>query len=363
MSSISEKFGVVVGVDTHARTHDYVIVDAATGGIVAGPESFAVTAKGFTKAIAWIEHHSGDAAVLAAVEGTGSYGRTLTETLLADTALAVAEARPASTKVRRGVGKTDGLDAVRAARSVLEGPLEDLIVPRRGDARTDLQVLLISRQQKTRDKTAQINALNAMVRTLGLLADTRKKLTLTQIRQIATGSASMLTGRHCSPTVIGEITAMAAAIIDCQRSLTANENQIRAAVTTWRPDLLERVGIGPITAARILCVWSHAGRFPTEAHFASIAGVSPVPIGSGQSLVYRLNYGGDRQLNSALHTVMLIRKQRDPRTQDYIAKRTADGKTKRQIGRLLKRYIAREVFNLLEHSTAASDTAEHPPAA
>ncbi|NMO05309.1 IS110 family transposase, partial [Gordonia sp. TBRC 11910] len=346
MSSISDDYDYVVGVDTHTRTHQYAILAAATATVVAGPEKFAVTAAGFVKVIAWIARHTSGGRVLAAVEGTNSYGASLAAALTA-AQIPLTEARPASKKARRGVGKTDSLDAVRAARSVLSLERGELTNPRQGAARADLQVLLIIRRQTTKEKTSKVNALNAIVRITGLLADTRAKLTMRQIRGIATGTLPVAG----SPVTTGQAAALARDILDCQRALTANNTQLRTLVARWRPELLALPGVGPVTAAQILCAWSHPGRFASDAHFASLAGVSPVPIGSGNSLVYRLNYGGDRQLNSALHTIMLTRKRCDPRTQAYIAKRTADGKTPRAINRLLKRYIAREIYKLLEHPT------------
>ncbi len=345
MSSISDQYDYVVGVDTHARHHDFVVVDAGTGGVVAGPEKFEVTTAGFGKAITWISRHTAGGPVLAAVEGTGSYGATVTEALTA-AQITVTETRAGSKKARRGQGKTDGLDAVRAARTALAADPDRLAVPRQGRTRAELQVLGIVRRQKSKEKTAKINALGAIVRTLGLLADTRRALTMAQIRQIADGA---LTDPRHSPIITAQAALLATEILTCHQTLTTNARQIRDIVNQWRPDLLAVPGIGPITAAQILCAWSHPGRFTSEAHFASLAGVSPVPIGSGGRLVYRLNYGGDRQLNSAIHTIMLTRKRIDPHTTAYIAKRTTDGKTPRAINRLLKRYIAREIFRLLEH--------------
>lgn len=361
MASIAEDYQFVVGVDTHAKDHHYAIVAAGTGAVVAGPERFAATAAGYGKAIAWIGRATDGGSVLAAIEGTNSYGRALaraitkTATMTGTAAMTVTEARPPAKAVRRGRGKTDGLDAVRAARSVLERDRGELIVPRQGQDRTDLQVLLIVRGQLTREKTARINVLGALVRSLGLLADTRKKLTMAQIRALAAGR--LVPDGEYSPIVAEQATTVAASIVAREQELLVNKRQLRTIVAAWRPDLLEMVGVGPIVAARILTVWSHHGRFADNGRFASIAGASPVPIGSGQTLNWRLNYGGDRQLNSALHTIMLIRKRRDQRTKDYIAKRTADGKTPRAINRLLKRYIAREVFKLLEHHDSLDTTA------
>jgi len=121
-------------------------------------------------------------------------------------------------------------------------------------------------------------------------------------------------------------------------------------VRSWRPDLLEEFGVGTIVAATVLCAWSHPGRIHSEAAFAMLAGVAPVPATSGQvTNRHRLNRHGDRQLNRALHTITLCRIRYDQRTRDYFDRRTAQGKTPREIKRCLKRYIARDLYRLLEH--------------
>src|SRR6185503_17554328 len=117
-----------------------------------------------------------------------------------------------------------------------------------------------------------------------------------------------------------------------------------AIIRSWRPDLLEEFGVGPIVAATVLCAWSHPGRVHSEAAFAMLAGVAPIPANSGQITTrYRLNRHGDRQLNRALHTIALSRQRHDQTTRDYLARRTSQGKTPREARRCLKRYIARDL--------------------
>ncbi|MEJ9081026.1 transposase [Gordonia malaquae] len=366
MPSIAEVYDYVVGVDTHAKTHEYVIVSAVTGAVIAGPEKFPATSVGHAKAISWAQSQAAGGVILAAVEGVGSYGRTLSDRL-GDAGIATTDTRPSSKKVRRGKGKTDGLDAIRAARSVLELDTTELGEPRRGRVRDDLQVLLISRGQKTKMKTSLINALNAIVRTQGLLPDTRRRLTLTQIRSLADGSLTRITDAVLSPIIVTEVTDLAASVIALTAELAANYRRINDTVQAWRPDLLEVVGVGPVTAARILCAWSHQGRFANDGHFASLAGISPIPIGSGERFAHRLNYGGDRQLNAAIHTIVLTRRRVDEETKIYLAKRTADGKSSRAINRLLKRHVIRQIFRLLENgpqpATDTPTTIEAPAAA
>jgi transposase len=113
--------------------------------------------------------------------------------------------------------------------------------------------------------------------------------------------------------------------------------------------LLDEPGVGPIVAAQLLVAWSHPGRVRSEAAFARLAGVAPLPASSGQTSRHRLSRGGDRQLNRALHTVVLHRRQHDPATKDYIAHRIAEGKSRRDATRRLKRYLARHLYRLLQN--------------
>ena len=129
-----------------------------------------------------------------------------------------------------------------------------------------------------------------------------------------------------------------------------HEKALRVIVRSWRPDLLEQPGVGTIVAATLLCAWSHPGRIHSEAAFAMLAGVAPIPANSGQvTSRYRLNRYGDRQLNRALHTIVLSRIRYDQATHAYLTRRTTEGKTTREIKRCLKRYIARDLYRLLEH--------------
>ena len=140
----------------------------------------------------------------------------------------------------------------------------------------------------------------------------------------------------------------------------AREHQkaILVIIRSWRPDLLEEFGVGPIVAATVLCAWSHPGRIHSEAAFAMLAGVAPIPANSGQVTTrYRLNRYGDRNLNTALHTVVQSRIQYQQATRDYVARRTAEGKTSREIKRCLARYVARDLYRKLEREPQRLDEA------
>jgi transposase len=127
------------------------------------------------------------------------------------------------------------------------------------------------------------------------------------------------------------------------------ERELLGHLRALAPALLDEPGVGPIVAAQLLVTWSHRGRVRSEAAFARLAGVAPVPASSGKTTRHRLSRGGDRQLNRALHTVVLHRRQHDPATKDYIAKRIAEGKSRRDATRLLKRYLARRLYRLLQN--------------
>ena len=135
-----------------------------------------------------------------------------------------------------------------------------------------------------------------------------------------------------------------------------HEQAIRAIVRSWRPDLLDLTGVGPIVAATVLTTWSHPGRCRDDAAFAMLAGAAPIPASSGKTVRYRLNRSGDRQLNQALYTVALTRLRTDPATRAYAQRRRAQGKTNREIKRCLVRYVARQLYRLLETQPALDPT-------
>jgi transposase len=137
------------------------------------------------------------------------------------------------------------------------------------------------------------------------------------------------------------------------------EREILAHVRSLAPQLLDEPGVGPIVAAQLLVAWSHRGRVRSEAAFARLAGVAPLPASSGQTTRHRLSRGGDRQLNRALHTVILHRRQHDPATQEYIARRVAEGKSRRDATRLLKRYLARPPLPRTRQPDTAHDLTRH----
>lgn len=353
--TVAKSYQFVVGVDTHAATHSYAVLDAA--GTLIDEQTFPTTAAGISRARDWIARRTqGELdGVLVAAEGTGSYGAVLAETL-AEVGYRVVEAP--TPRRERGRGKTDAMDAVTAARATLAMPVARLRDRRGGQDQVALQVLTTAREQLNAERLRAINALTALARAHDLGIDARRALTSTQIRQIANWR------RRVEPvglaTARAEAVRLASRVVQLDIELKNNRDQLTAIVTARAPELLAMPGVGAVTAAVVLCVWSHPGRVRSEAAMAQIAGTCPIPASSGNTVRHRLNRGGDRRLNWALNTVVLTRMRTDPATRDYVARRTAEGKTGREIRRCLKRYATRQIYRTLN---TANDPRQLQPAA
>ena len=154
-------------------------------------------------------------------------------------------------------------------------------------------------------------------------------------------------------TALSVLRTLARRATTMENEAVEHERAILAIVRSWRPDLLELTGVGPINAATVLTAWSHPGRCRNDAAFAMLAGAAPSPACSGKTVRYRLNRSGDRQLNRALHNIALARLRYDPATRCYAQRRRTQNKTDRDILRCLKRYISRQLYRQLEAGTAA----------
>ncbi|AIY02234.1 transposase of ISAar41, IS110 family [Arthrobacter sp. PAMC 25486] len=344
MTIVAEKYAYVIGVDTHAKTHTYAIT-ATTTGTCLGCEAFPVTAAGIKRAIGWI-HRNTSGEILAAVEGTCSYGASLTRALVNEN-LPVVEAKPPRKKTRGSAGKTDAIDAIAAATGILGTEINRLLYPRIEGTRTALGVLLASRRRLEGQSTANRNALNALVRQIDLGLDTREALSDKKVAEIGSWRA------RPSDTVeqqIGreEATNLALSITAAAGRLKTNETQLGRLCEELAPGLQDQPGLGPVTAGIILAAYSHHGRVRDEAAFASLAGVSPLQASSGNTIRHRLNRTGDRQLNMALDIIAKTRMRCDEKTKEFLERRTAQGLSYRDIKRVLKRYIARDLFRQLE---------------
>jgi len=343
MAWLSGTVDGVIGVDTHRDTLAAAAVDSL-GGVV-GQTSAAADASGYQRLLDFARGCVSGSRVWA-LEGTGSYGAGLTAFLFQHGEQVVEVDRP-KRPARRDGGKTDALDAVRAARETLTR--DHLLAPRRRGEREALRVLLATRQAAVVGRTAAINQLKALV--VGapeeLRAELRGRSTAAQVAYCAKlrdrPSRSL---EHRATVQALRTTAQRVQFLQAQAAQL--QQDIAELVTAANPQLLALPGVGPISAAQILVSWSHPGRLRSEAAFAALAGVAPIPASSGQVTRHRLNRAGDRQLNRALHTIVLVRLREDPTTQAYAKRRTAEGKSPREIKRCLKRAVARQLFRLLE---------------
>jgi len=350
MSIVAHSHPFVVGVDTHARNHVYAIISTATGEVLE-TRAFPATGTGINRSIAWVARRTGaDLGTLWVIEGAASYGALLAGAVGA-AGYPVAEAARMDARAHRGIGKSDPLDAHRIAAAVLPLQEEQLRRPRLNDGiRAALRVLVTARESMTTDRTRAVNALTALLRVNDLGLDARKPLTGTQIAEV-----SRWRGRE-EPLAVSvarsEAVRLANRISGLDADIKANNAQITELVEiSEAAPLLRETGFGPVTAAICLTAWSHHGRVRSEAAFASLAGVSPIPASSGNTVRHRLNRGGDRTLNKALHMIALSRMTFDAQTLGYVQKRQAEGRTKKEIRRCVKRYLARRIYRTLNATT------------
>lgn len=351
MAIVAHTHPFVVGVDTHARKHVYTILTAATGAFIE-TRDFPTTTAGINRALAWAARRTdADAETLWVIEGATSFGASLTG-IVAGHGYPVAEAPRMDKKQYRGVGKSDALDAHRIAAAALPLPVEKLRHPRLSSGvRRAIQILVTARNSLTTDRTRTVNALTALLRNNDLGLDARKALSKTQIAEVSTWRSR---NEELSLSIArAEAIRLAKHILALDKQLADNEQHLDELIqVSEAAPLLEEPGVATISAARCLTAWSHHGRIGTEAEFASLAGVNPIPASSGNTVRHRLNRGGDRTLNSAIHMIAINKIGHDEETQAYVAKRAAEGKTKKETLRCLKRYIARRVFRILNAQKA-----------
>lgn len=351
MPMVAEVVDAVVGGDTHKHTHTLEMlspVGARLAGLQIGNDE-----AGFAAAAAWIVDHSPGPRVIVGLEGTRSYGIGLSRALQ-QAGMKVVEVERPKRAQRHGRGKSDPIDAHLAAVQVLGMDLDRLPVPRADGDREALRILLVGRRELSDTQTRCRNQLKALLHTGDELERSLSSGKLTQARLNTIIRRRGHTGETRVQTIRREeARRLAQTVRDIARELTANHKQLREIVESIAADLLTKRGIGPVSAAQAIISWSHHGRCRNEAAFAKLAGTTPIPASSGKIVRHRLNRGGDRQLNSALHTVAMTRWRSCPRTADYITRRRAEGKTDREIRRILKRYIAREIYRSLNTATAA----------
>jgi transposase len=353
---LAELLDAVVGVDTHRDTHEVEI--ALPTGIPIATCQISNDTTGYAQLLAWIIDHAPGPRLAVCIEGTRSYGVGLARAASA-AGLLVLECEQPNRKTRRGKGKSDPIDAHLAVLAALRLDADRLPTPRADGDREALRILLGARQELTTINTAQTNRLRALLRDGDDtdLALARGPLNDAVLAAIARRREPRDASRHQSVRH-AEIRRLTLALRESGRTLRANRAQLQTIANDLAPGLIDRRGIGPVTAAQAIVSFSHPGRCRNDAAFAALSGTSPLQASSGRTVRHRLNRGGDRALNSTIHTIATVRMRSCPRTQAYVTRRTAEGKTPREIRRCLKRYIARELYRTLTATmtTTAADT-------
>jgi transposase len=339
---LADEVDFVIGVDTHRDAHALAVVAAATGAVVVVERSLAASPGGYRGLLGLAEVHAPGARAFA-IEGTGSYGAGLARFLSERGERVLEVERPQ--RARRARGKSDALDAVRAARALLGD--ERLATPRAGGERAALQALVSTREGALAARRSALCQLRALIVTAPV--DLREQLrSLTRARLLRRCAAMRASGARERRGTRLALRLLARRILVLTAEERALEREIAALVEELAPPLLAEPGVGPITAAQLLVAWSHRGRLRSEAAFARLAGAPPIPASSGMVVRHRLDRGGDRQLNRALHTIVVSRRKHHAPTIAYIDRRLAEGKSVRDAIRCLKRYLARSLYRLLE---------------
>ena len=334
---------VVGGVDTHRDDHVAATIDSL--GRLLGVASFPATGAGYGELLDWMRNWGDLDAV--GIEGTGSYGAGLARHLAAGGVAVVEVIRP-NRQARRRRGKSDPADAEAAARAVLCG--EATVRPKSADGPVEaLRLLHATRRSAVKARTQAINQLK------GHLVTVPEQVT-GPLRGLATG-ASVNACARLRPNPAGDEVAAAAKralrVLACRyRALSGKiselDTEIARLCAEANPALLAAPGVGPDVAATLLiAAGDNPERLTNEASFAAPCGATPIEASSGRTVRHRLNRGGDRQANNALWRIAMVRLRHDERTKAYAARRTAQGKSRREIIRCLKRYIAREIHQLL----------------
>jgi transposase len=337
--------GVVVGVDTHADVHVAAVVDQL--GRPLGSLAVPTTTEGYAELLAWAESH-GEVRCFG-VEGTGSWGASLARWSAANGQQVLDVPRP-DRAARRRKGKSDTLDAEAAARAALAGV--DVVVPKRQDGPVEMiRALRVARRSAMK---ARVQASNQMV-ALVTRAPEELRVTLRGLRGRSLIEAALALEPVAGvPVSVSDATQVALRELAgrwqaLQAELDRLDELLDVLVAKAAPDLLAVAGVGTETAAALLeAAGDNPDRLFSEAAFAHLCGAAPLPASSGRTTRHRFNPGGHREANEALWRIVMVRMKSHAPTRAYVARRTAEGLSKREIMRCLKRYVAREVYRYLQ---------------
>jgi transposase len=359
MHSMTQRDTLVVvgGVDAHTDTHHVAALDER--GALLSTKSFPTTTPGYRQLLDWLRSYGQIDAV--AVESTGSYAAALVR-YLREHEVRIVEVNQPHAHTRRRVGKSDPIDAEMAARLFLAGKAK--AVPKQTDGIVEsIRLLRAARHSAVKSRSAALVQLRDIIITAP--QELRDELSY---RKTLRGKATVCarfrpSARELrSPSQAAKLAlrSLAQRIDSLDREIKTLDRELEQLVATAAPRTTQLLGISTGHAGQLLVTaGQNIDRLPREGSFAALCGASPIPVSSGKTTRHRLNYGGDRQANRALHLIAVCRLRYCQRTRAYAKRRTAEGKTKREIMRCLKRYIAREVYNTLRADLA--DTHPQPP--
>lgn len=294
---------------------------------------------------------------MVGIEGTCSFGAGLTAHLAGSGFNVVEVLRPKRDKRRKGASKNDFVDAERAARMAIAG--DGTSIPKSRDGWAEAaRPALRAREILVRTQTQVTNAVKALLNTApepvrGKYAKLSGKKLMNALRR-----RKPATGDAIRDSLMLSLSTLAATWIDAESKASELEALVEAIVRENAPAVLEIDGCGALSAAELgLAAGDNPGRMRSEASFAMLCGASPIEASSGKTVRHRLNRGGNRRANRALHSIVISRMRGDARTSEYIAKRVSEGKSKREAMRCLKRYVAREAYRALMSPTATRHAA------
>ncbi len=344
MTIVETRTQITGGVDTHLQFHVAAAVDA-NGGVL-GVETFAVGRQHYEQLLGWLEKFGPIDKI--GVEGTGSYGAGLSR-YLHRAGVDVVEVDRPNRQVRHRQGKSGHIDAIAAARAALSGAATGLPKQRDGNVEA-IRVLQIARRSAVEER---IQILNQMRHICFCADDEIRDRYHALSPRMMIAEAANLRPRKNTDDIVRYTTLMVLRELGQRarnlRQETVRHNaMLRPLIRQTAPELLSLHGVGIDTAAKLLvAAGDNAHRLHSEAAWAHMCGVAPVPASSGKTVRHRLNRGGNRQANAALYTVLLTRMRNHGPTQNYVKRRIAEGKTMGETGRMLRRYIAREIYKVL----------------
>lgn len=332
------------GVDTHLDFHVGAVLDHI-GGLL-GVESFETTEAGYQKLLEWMESFGTVSQV--GVEGTGSYGAGLSR-FLHDRGVDVVEVDRPNRQLRHRVGKSDPTDAVAAARAAMSGQATVRPKLRNGPVE-QMRVLMVARHSAREQRAQTLNQIRQLIFTAPESIRSRflgrpQQGLITELAGLRPRKGS---GDPVDYVTLTTLRGLARRINSLDEESKRIRKTVEELVGVAAPSLLDVYGLGPEGAATLLvAAGDNPGRLKSEAAWAHLCGVAPIPASSGKTTRHRLNRGGNRQANAVLYRIVVTRMSNDPRTRTYVARRREEGRTNGEITRMLKRYLAREIYKHL----------------